>query len=77
MTDKPPHGPCISQSEVLHTIPRHKVATQPYLFIDDDWGGDRFHRQAVTGLMVMLAGGLISYITTKFQSAVILSSVKA
>ena len=71
------HDPCISRSEVLHTIiPHHKGATKPHSFVDADWGGDQSHRLSVTGLMAMRAGGVIAY-KTKFQSAVFLSSTEA
>ena len=70
------HDPCISGSEILHTIPHHAAADQPHSFVDADWGKDKSHRHSVTGLMVMLAGGGIAY-KTKFQSVVSLSSTEA
>ena len=71
-----PRDTCISQSKILHTIPHHATADQPHSFVDDDWDGNQSHRRSVTGLMVMLAGGVIDY-ETKFQSAVSLSSAEA
>ena len=74
-----PHTPnesCISKSEILHTIPHHVAADQSHSFVDADWGGDGSHRQSVTVLMVILAGGIIAY-KTKFQSSVSLSSTEA
>ena len=68
--------PCILRSEILHTIPHHAAADQPHSFVDANWGGDRSHRRSVTGLMVMLAGGVIAY-KTRFQFTVSLSSTEA
>lgn len=70
-----PNDPCVSRSEILHTIPHNASADQPHFFVDANWGGDRSHQRSMTGLMIMLTGGVIVY-KTKFQSAVSLSSVE-
>ena len=47
-----------------------------HAYVDSDWGSDRTHRRSVTGLVVMLAGGVIAY-KSKYQPTIALSSTEA
>jgi hypothetical protein len=71
-----PADPCVSHSEILDTIPKTKQPHRMHAFVDSDWGSDRTHRRSVTGLVVMLAGGVIAY-KSKYQPTVALSSTEA
>jgi hypothetical protein len=67
---------CVSHSEILHSIPKTKQPHRMHAFVDSDWGSDRSHRRSVTGLVVMLAGGVIAY-KSKYQATIALSSTEA
>jgi hypothetical protein len=47
-----------------------------HAYIDSNWGSDCTHRRSVTGLVIMLAGGVIAY-KLKYQPTIALSSTKA
>jgi hypothetical protein len=68
--------PCVSHSEILDTIPKTKQPHRIHSFVDSDWGSDRTHRRSVTGLVIMLAGGVIAY-KSKYQATIALSSTEA
>jgi hypothetical protein len=68
--------PCVSHSEILDSIPRTKQPHRIHAYVDSDWGSDRTHRRSVTGLVVMLAGGVIAY-KSKYQATIALSSTEA
>jgi hypothetical protein len=60
----------------LNTIPRTKQPQRMHAYVDSDWGSDRTHRRSVTGLVIMLAGGVIAY-KSKYQPTIALSSTEA
>jgi hypothetical protein len=67
---------CVSHSDILDSIPRTKQPNRMHSFVDSDWGSDRSHRRSVTGIVVMMAGGVIAY-KSKYQSTIALSSTEA
>jgi hypothetical protein len=67
---------CVSHSAILDTIPKTKQPSRLHAYVDSDWGSDRTHRRSVTGLVIMLAGGVIAY-KSKYQQTVALSSTEA
>jgi hypothetical protein len=71
-----PSEPCVSHSEILDAIPKTKQPHRIHAFGDSDWGSDRTHRRSVTGLAIMLAGGVIAY-KSKYQLTIALSSTEA
>jgi hypothetical protein len=71
-----PAEPCISYSDILNTIPKTKQPQRMHAYVDSDWGSDRTHRRSVTGLVIMLAGGVITY-KSKYQPTIALSSTEA
>ena len=71
-----PAEPCVSHSEILNTIPKTKQPQRMHAYVDSDWGSDRTHRRSVTGLVIMLAGGVIAY-KSKYQPTIALSSTEA
>jgi hypothetical protein len=68
--------PCVSHSAILDSIPQTKQPHRIHAYVDSDWGSDRTHRHSVTGLVVMLAGGVIAY-KSKYQATIALSSTEA
>jgi hypothetical protein len=68
--------PCVSHSDILDAIPKTKQPHRIHAYVDSDWGSDRTHRRSVTGLVVMLAGGVIAY-KSKYQPTIALSSTEA
>jgi hypothetical protein len=71
-----PAEACVSHLDILDTIPKSKQPHRIHAYVDSDWGSDRTHRRSVTGLVIMLAGGVIAY-KSKYQPTVALSSTKA
>jgi hypothetical protein len=71
-----PADSCVSHSEILDTIPKTKQPHRMHAFVDSDWGSDRSHRRSVTGLVIMMAGGVIAY-KSKYQPTIALSSTEA
>jgi hypothetical protein len=71
-----PAEACVSHSEILDTIPKTKQPQRLHAYVDSDWGSDRTHRRSVTGLVLMLAGGVIAY-KSKYQATIALSSTEA
>jgi hypothetical protein len=71
-----PSEPCISHSEILNTIPKTKQPERMHAYVDSNWGSDQTHRRSVTGLVVMLAGGVIAY-KSKYQPTIALLSTEA
>jgi hypothetical protein len=71
-----PADPCVSHSDILDTIPRTKQPNRLHAYVDSDWGSDRTHRRSVTGLAIMMAGGVIAY-KSKYQQTIALSSTEA
>jgi hypothetical protein len=57
---------------MTHTIPGHHL----YAYADSDWGTCKKTRNAITGGIVMMAGGAVGY-KTKFQRAIAHSSTEA
>ena len=45
-------------------------------YLDSDWGSDSSHRRSVTGIIILLAGAAVLYLT-HYQKAVALSSTEA
>jgi hypothetical protein len=78
ITDLPviPSEPCVSHSDILNTIPRTKQPQRMHAYVDSNWGSDRTHRRSVTGLVIMLAGGVIAY-KSKYQPTIALSPTEA
>ena len=68
--------PCISTSDITDDIPHTKQPRIIHGYVDSDWGSDRSHRRSVTGIAIMLGGGVICY-KTKYQPTVALSSTEA
>jgi hypothetical protein len=71
-----PVKPCVSHSKILNTIPKTKQPHRIHAFVDLDWGSDHTHHRSVTGLIVMLARGVIAY-KSKYQPMIALSSTEA
>jgi hypothetical protein len=71
-----PAEACVSRSAILDTIPKTKQPHRMHAYVDSDWGSDRTHRRSVTGLVIMLAGGVIAY-KSKYQATIALSSTEA
>jgi hypothetical protein len=71
-----PAESCVSHSEILDKIPRTKQPHRLHAYVDSDWGSDRTHRRSVTGLVIILAGGVIAY-KSKYQPTIALSSTGA
>jgi hypothetical protein len=67
---------CVSHSEILDKIPKTKQPHRLHAYVDSDWGSDRTHRRSVTGLVIMMAGGVIAY-KSKYQPTIALSSTEA
>jgi hypothetical protein len=67
---------CVSHSEILDKIPKTKQPHRLHTYVDSDWGSDRTHRRSVTGLVIMMAGGVIAY-KSKYQPTIALSSTEA
>jgi hypothetical protein len=72
----PAEEPCISHLEILNKIPKTKQPHRIHAFVNSDWGSDHTHRHLVTGLVVMLAGGVIGY-KSKYQPTIALSLTEA
>jgi hypothetical protein len=71
-----PAESCVSHSEILDKIPKTKQPNRLHAYVDSDWGSDRTHRRSVTGLVIMMAGGVIAY-KSKYQPTIALSSTEA
>jgi hypothetical protein len=71
-----PAEACISHSDILDTIPKSKQPNRLHAYVDSDWGSDRSHRRSVTGIAIMMAGGVIAY-KSKYQPTIALSSTEA
>jgi hypothetical protein len=71
-----PAESCISHSEILDKIPKTKQPHRLHAYVDSDWGSDRTHRRSVTGLVIMMAGGVIAY-KSKYQPTIALLSTEA
>jgi hypothetical protein len=61
-----PAETCVSQSAILDTIQKSKQPNRLHAYVDSDWGSDRSHRRSVTGIAIMMAGGVIAY-KSKYQ----------
>ena len=70
------HEPPISNDKRLSKLPDPMETNHIYSYVDSNWGNDKAHRQSVTGMAHMLAGGVIAY-KSKYQATVALSSTEA
>lgn len=71
-----PAQECITDDDIMHSIPKSKQPATIHGYVDSDWGTDRTHRRSITGIAIMLAGAVIAY-KTKYQPTVALSSTEA
>jgi hypothetical protein len=71
-----PAEACVSRSDILDSIPKTKQPHRMHAYVDSDWGSDRTHRRSVTGLAIMMAGGVVAY-KSKYQPTIALSSTEA
>ena len=71
-----PAEACVSATDVLNRIPQTKQPSRLHAYSDSDWGSDREHRRSVSGIALMLGGGVILY-KTKYQPTVAGSSTEA
>ena len=66
------------RSNQLHCLER-PVPISPHALLtysDSDWGSDASHRRSVTGVVILIAGAAVLYLT-QYQKAVALSSTEA
>ena len=60
------HEHPIAINERLLTFPDSMETTNIHSYVDSNLGNDKAHRQSVTGMAHMLAGGVIAY-KSKYQ----------
>ena len=75
LPDIPPSPPRSSFTNQLE----RPIATSPQAILtysDSDWGSDASHRRSVTGVVILLAGAAVVYLT-QYQKAIALSSTEA
>ena len=63
------HEHPIANNKRLLTFPDHTETNHIHSYVDSNWGNDKAHRQSVTGMAHMLAGGVIAY-KSKYQATV-------
>ena len=74
--DQITHENTITNSDILSTFPDTAMPQSIHSYVDSDWGNDKVHRRSVTGMVHMMAGGVIAY-KSKFQATIALSSTEA
>ena len=73
----PDVAPPQPRSNPINQLERPLVAPTVILtYSDSDWGSDASHRRSVTGIIILLAGAAVLYLT-HYQKAVALSSTEA
>ena len=73
-----PDGPLPTLYQEPYTFQDDPATNQRFItaYVDSDWGTCRKTCKAITGAVVMVAGGVVGY-KTKFQHAIALSSTEA
>ena len=76
-SDLPDIAPPSPRSNSEYRLERPLVKpTILLVYSDSDWGSDATHRRSVTGIIILLAGAAVLYLT-HYQRAIALSSTEA